>query len=174
MFSFDSPFCTITRQQWLQDFLDKVDFDSLHQKIRETKKYRKENSNWDRPVVMYGIRKKHKCIKKEEIAVVIDLMPWQDRARMAETHWSKILYKRLATDLEWEEMKNKNPVQRYWIWSYFIIKSWTVDRIVSHIVQNDAEEYGLETTKLIKAFEDYFGREIRIYRHRNPIQLNLF
>lgn len=174
MSSFDSEFCTVTKEQWLREFLDKVDFGALLRKIEETKRYRAGNPDWDRPVVMYGIRKKHKCIKKQEIAVIIDLMPWQDRARMAETHWYKILYKRPATDLEWEEMKKKNPIKRYWIWSYFIIKGWTVDRIVSHIVQDDSEEYGLETTKLVKAFEDYYRRKIRIYRREAAIQLSLF
>lgn len=174
MSSFNSTFCSITREQWLQEFLDKVDFAGLYQKLEETKKYHEETPDWERPVVMYGIRKKHKCIKKEEIAVVIDLIPWQDRARMAETHWYKIIYKRPATDLEWEEMKQKNSIRRYWIWSYFIKKEWPVDKIISHIVQNDSEEYGLETTQLVKAFEEYYQRKIRVYRRRTATQLSLF
>ncbi len=174
MSSFNSTFCSITGEQWLQEFLDKVDFAGLYQKLEETKKYREETPDWERPVVMYGIRKKHKCIKKEEIAVVIDLMPWQDRARMAETHWYKIIYKRLATDLEWEEMKQKNSIRRYWIWSYFIKKEWPVDKIISHIVQDDSLEYAIDTQKLIEAFENHYGRRICINRRVTPISLNLF
>lgn len=155
-------FSTQTKDQWLQEFLDKVDFTALFQKIAETKRYRIQNPDWNRPVVMYGIRKKHKCIKKQEIAVVIDLMPWQDRARTAETHWYKIIYKRAATDQEWQEMKMKNPVRRYWIWSYFIEKGWTTDRIVSRIVQDDQNEYAVDVSGIIKAFEDYYGRHINI------------
>ncbi|HML65261.1 MAG TPA: hypothetical protein PKC55_10555 [Dysgonomonas sp.] len=174
MSSFDSKFCTTTKEQWLQEFLDKVDFGALFQKIEETREYRSKNPDWDRPVVMYGIRKKHTCIKKQEIAVIIDLMPWQERARMAETHWYKIIYKRPATDLEWKEMEMRNPVKRYWIWSYFIEKGRTIDKIVSHIVQDDSDEYGLETAKQIKAFEDHYQRRIRIYRRETAVQLSLF
>lgn len=169
-----NKFCTITRQQWLQEFLDTVDFESLFRKIEETGEYRKRNPDWQRPVVMYGIRKKHKWIKKEEIAVIIDLMPWQGRARMAETHWYRILYKRPATDLEWEEMKKKAPIKRYWIWSYFIMKECTVDKIISRIVQDDREEYGLDTTVLIRAFGRYYGRKIRIYKQEPAMQLKIF
>lgn len=169
-----NKYYTITKEQWFQEFLDKIDFPSLLQQIEETKQYRRENPDWERPVVMYGIRKKHKCIKKQEIAVIIDVMPWQQRARMAETHWYKILYKRPATDLEWKEMKKKNPVKRYWIWSYFILKNWTVDKIISHIVQDDSEEYGLDTTELIKSFENYYQRKIRIYKRESAVQQTLF
>lgn len=172
MSTFNSQFCSVTREQWLQEFLDKINFTGLYQKMEETKRYRKENPDWDRPVVMYGIRKKHKCIKKEEIAVVIDLIPWLDRARMAETHWYKIIYKRPATDLEWGEMKLKNPIRRYWIWSYFIQKEWTIDRIISHIVQDDSEEYGLNTIGLVKAFENYYQRKIPVRREERYVQLN--
>lgn len=173
MSSFNSTFCSTTREQWLQDFLNKVDFADFYQKMEETQEYRKENPDWERPVVMYGIRKKHKCIKKEEIAVVIDLIPWLNRARMAETHWYKIIYKRPATNLEWEEIKLKNPIRRYWIWSYFIKKDWSIDRIISNIVQDDSEEYGLDTNQLIKAFENYYQRKISVYRTERYIQLEL-
>ena len=156
-----------TPEDWLLEFLDKTDMEEIYRKAVKTIRYRKLNPDWQRPVVMYGIRKKHKCIKKEEIAVVIDLMPWQDRARMAETHWYKILYKRPATDLEWEEMKEKNPIKRYWIWSYFIIKDWTVDRIISRIVQDDQYEYGIDASAMIKAFESHYGKPIKYitYNH---------
>jgi hypothetical protein len=169
-----SAYCTVSKERWLQDFLDTVDFGSLFRKMEETGEYRKQNPDWQRPVVLYGIRKKHKWIKKDEIAVVIDLMPWQQRARMAETHWYKVLYKRPATDLEWEEMKKENPIKRYRIWPYFIEKGWTVDRIISHIVQDDSERYGLDTAKLIKAFEGYYGRKIRIYKRESAVQSKIF
>lgn len=174
MHSFKSDYCTVSKERWLLEFLEKFDLEALQKKMYETLKFREAHPDWDRPVVMYGIRKKHKCIKKEEIAVVIDLMPWQDRARMAETHWYKIIYKRPATDLEWEEMKMKNPTRRYWRWAYFIEKGWTIDKIVSHIVQDDSEEYGLDTSQLIKAFEKYYQRKIRIYRRIVANQLSLF
>ncbi|GAB6119000.1 hypothetical protein [Dysgonomonas termitidis] len=174
MHSFKSDYCTVSRERWLMEFLDKIDLDALLKQIDETKKYRQAHPGWERPVVMYGIRKKHKCIKKEEIAVVIDLMPWQDRARMAETHWYNIIYKRPATDLEWEEMKQKNPIRRYWIWSYFIKKEWTIDRIISHIARDDSEEYGIDTQKLIEAFENHYGRKICVNRRLSPILLKLY
>lgn len=174
MYPSESVYCTVSRERQLMEFLEKTDLEALHKQMIETKKYRQSHTDWDRPVVLYGIRKKHKCIKKQEIGVIIDLMPWQDRARMAETHWYRILYKCQATDLEWQEMKKKNPDKRYWIWPYFIGKGWTVDRIVSHIVQDDSEGYGLDTQPLIRAFEDYYGRKIRIYRRQTAIQTKLF
>ena len=170
----NSDYCTISKERWFMEFLDKIDFEALQKQIIETKKYRETHPDWDRPVVMYGIRKKHKCIKKQEIAVVIDLMPWQNRARMAETHWYKIIYKRPATNLEWKEMKAQEPTRRYWRYPYYIMKGWTVDKIVSHIIQDDKEEYRLDTTDLIHAFENYYQRKIRIYRRESAIQLELF
>lgn len=170
----ESLYCTVSRERWLMEFLEKTDLEALQEQMVETKKYRQTHPGWDRPVVLYGIRKKHKCIKKEEIGVIIDLTPWQQRARMAETHWYRILYKRSATDLEWQEMKAKNPVKRYWIWPYFIGKGWTIDKIVSHIVQDDCEGYGLDTQPLIRDFEGYYGRKIRIYRRETIIQAELF
>lgn len=157
-----NKFNTITKEQWLSQFLDRIDLNDLLQKMIETEKYRRETPDWNRPVVMYGIRKKHKCIKKQEIAVIIDLMPWQQRARTAETHWYKIIHKRPATDKEWKEMKMKNSTRRYWIWSYFIEKGWTTDRIISQIVQDDRYEYRVDVSDIIKAFEDHYGRPIII------------
>lgn len=174
MSPFKSVFNSVTKDQWLQEFLDKIDFEALLKQMVETKKFREENPDWERPVVVYGIRKKHKCIKKQEIGVIIDLTPWQDRARTAETHWYNVIYKRPATDLEWKEMKAKQPIRRYWKWSYFIEKRWSVDRIISHIVQDDSQEYGLDVNPLIRAFEDYYGRKIKIYRRQAAIQTTLF
>ena len=104
----------------------------------------------------------------------MDLSPHCDRARTAETHWYKIIHKRRATDLEWEEIKQKNPIRRYWIWSYYIEKNWTVDKIISQIVIDDREEYGLKTDSLILAFEQHFQRKIRIYKPESYLQLTLF
>lgn len=164
-----------TPKDWLQEFLDKTDLVAIYKKAIETHWYRALNPDWQRPVVMYGVRRTHhKCIKKQEIAVIIDINPWQDRARTAETHWYYILRKRPATDLEWKEIKDMNLTRRYWVWSYYLEKGWTVDRTVSHIVQDDAEEYGLDTRDTISAFENYYGRKIRIYRRENTTQLNLF
>lgn len=174
MHPFDSVYCTINKERWLQEFLEKVDLEALLKQMILTKRYRDTHPDWDRPVVMYGIRKRHKCIKKQEIAVILDLMPWQQRSRMAETHWYRILYKRPATALEWQEMKMKESVRRYWIWSYFIENGWTVDKTVSHIVQDDNEAYGLDTQLLIRAFENYYGRKIRIYRRETAVQSELF
>lgn len=164
-----------TPEQWLQEFLDKTDLEGICRKAVETLRYLRLNPDWERPVVMYGIRRTHhKYIKKQEIAVIIDINPWQDRARTAETHWYNVIYRRPATDLEWKEIKAKEPVRRYWIWPYFIEKGWSVDRIVSHIVQDDSREYGLDVGPLIKAFEGYYKRKIRIYRRQTAIQTTLF
>lgn len=157
-----NKFNTITKEQWLSQFLDRIDLNDLFQKMIETEKYRREIPDWNRPVVMYGIRKKHKCIKKQEIAVIIDLTPWQQRAITAETHWYKIIYKRPATDQEWKEMKMKNSTRRYWIWSYFIEKGWTTDRIISQIVHDDQNEYRVDVSDIIKAFENHYDRRITI------------
>ena len=86
--SFSNHFNTQTPEEWLQEFLDKIDFKALAQQVMRTLQYREANPDWERPVVMYGVRKQRcKYIKKQEIAVIIDKTPWQDRARMAETHW---------------------------------------------------------------------------------------
>ena len=171
---FHSEYYRQCKDRWLAEFLEKIDFEEMAVQMQKTLEFRRDNPDWERPVVMYGIRKKHKCIKKQEIGVIMDLQPWQDRARTAETHWYKILYKRMATDTEWKEMKECNLTRRYFVWHYFINKQWSIDRIVSHIVQDDREEYGLETEQLINAFEDYYQRKIRIYRRETATQLCLF
>ena len=159
---------------WLQEFLHKFDFVEMVRKARQTLKYRETHPDWERPMMLYGIRKKHKCIKKQEIAVIMDLSPHCDRARTAETHWYKIIHRRWATDLEWEEIRQKSPNRRYWIWSYYIEKDWTIDKIISQIIKDDREEYELETESLIQAFEQYFQRKIRIYYPESYRQLTLF
>ena len=137
--------------------------------------YRENNPDWERPVVMYGIRKLTcKFIKKQEIGVIIDKTPWCERARMAETHWYNIIYRRPATDLEWKEVNCPSRNRRYVVWKYFIEKRWTVDKIVSHIAQDDSEEYGVETSEMIRSFENHYKRKINIYRREVAIQLRLF
>jgi len=164
-----------TPEDWLQEFLDKIDFEEVYRKTLETIRYRKMTSDWDRPIVMYGVRRTHhKFIKKREIAVIIDITPWQDRARTAETHWYNIVYKRPATDLEWEEVKERELIRRYWVFSYYLEKGWTIDKTVSHIVQDDKEEYGIDTTETIRAFENYYKRKIKIYRRQTATQLSVF
>lgn len=173
--SFSNHFNTQTPEEWLQEFLDKIDFKALAQQVMRTLQYREANPDWERPVVMYGVRKQRcKYIKKQEIAVIIDKTPWQDRARMAETHWYHILYKRPATDLEWKEVTGEYYNRRYYIWSYFLDKRWTVDKTVSHIAQDDSDEYGVDTTAMIRAFEKRYNRKIRIYRRESVKQLTLF
>ena len=172
---FPNNFYYQTEKEWLLEFLKKIDFEALHQKSLKTIAYRETHPDWERPVVMYGVRKMtHKWVKKQEIAVIIDKMPWLDRARMAETHWFIILHKRPATDLEWKEVSGEKYNRRYVIWSYFLDKRWTVDKTVSHIVQDDSEEYGVDTKEIIAAFEKHFARKIRIYRRENVRQLTLF
>lgn len=158
----------------LLDFLAKFDFEEMARKEREVMEHRRNNPDWDRPVVMYGVRKQgHKCIKKPEIGVIIDCNPWQDRARTAETHWYNILYKRLASDAEYADGKGSS--RRYIIWHYFIDKRMTIDRIVSMIVQDDRERFGIaDTSSIVSAFEGYFGRNIRIYDTTHPTQQQLF
>jgi len=163
-----------TPDEWLQEFLDKIDFKELALKIMQAELYRAAHPDWERPVVMYGVRKLNKYFKKPEIAVVIDKSPWCDRAKMAETHWYKIIYKRPATDLEWQEVSGETYTRRYVTWRYFINKDWHIDKIVSHIVQDDSEEYDVDTKHVIAAFERYYNRKIRIYRRPKAIQLSLF
>ncbi|NDV69978.1 hypothetical protein [Dysgonomonas sp. 25] len=151
-----------SKERLLEEFLEKMNLPEILLKAKKTIEYRCSHPDWDRPIVMYGIRKKHKWIKKNEIAVIIDTMPWQERARMAESHWYTIIYKRPATDLEWHEMKIKNPIKRYWIWSYFINKEWTVEKIISHIVKDDSIEYRLDCKPLVKAFEGFYRRKFSI------------
>lgn len=65
-------------------------------------------------------------------------------------------------------------MRRYWIWSYFIGREWTIDKIVSHIAQDEEEEYQVDTNGLVLAFENHYGRKIRIYRREKAAQLDLF
>lgn len=148
--------------EWVQEFFDKYNITDICIKYLEAKKFKEEHPDCDRPTVMYGIRKKHKCIKKEEIGVIIDNMPMCNRARMAEKHWYKIIYKRLATDIEWEEMKSLNLIRRYFILPYYIKNEWDIDAIISNIIYDDCYGYGIETSGLLTAFEKHFKRKFSI------------
>ena len=163
------------KTEWLFEWLMKQDFDKDIREMEKARKERTENPNWDRPVVMYGVRRMgHKCIKKQEIAVVIDCIPWQKRARTAETHWYKILFKRLATDIEMEEVKGNT--RRYRIFSYYVEKGWSVDKIVSSIVEDDREGYGIDPIvvhEIIRSFENFYKRPIRIYKLDRSVQLKI-
>lgn len=152
--------------KWLQEFLDKYDLEAIERKMHDTLLYRSQNPDWERPVIMYGIRKLNNFIKKQEIGVILDKSPWQDRARMAETHWYHILYKRPATDLEWQEASGN---RRYIVWKYFLNDCWTVDKIISHIARDDSEEYGVDPGDMISAFEAYFKRKIRVYWYSDAV-----
>lgn len=168
---------TKTKTEWFLEWLLKQDFEKDRNNIYAELRRRKENSDWQRPVVMYGVRKSgHKFIRKKEIAVVIDQMPWLPRARTAETHWYHVIYKRPATDVEWEENKINNTTRRYTVWSYFIQNEWTVDKIISRIIQDDLENYHIKPgiiSDIISAFEEFYKRKIRIYRIVCPQQLSI-
>ena len=95
-----------------------VDETKILRKILFVKRRRlntdRTHPNWNIPNVMYGVRKKHKCIKKREIAVFYDLIPRQKRARTAETHWYKVLYRRTATPKEVERLGSGNILVDIW------------------------------------------------------------
>ena len=168
-------FMTESLTDWFVEWLMKQDLekDIIDRKIEL--KRRQENPDWERPIVMYGVRKMgHKCIKKQEIAVVIDRIPWVKRARMAETHWYCILYKRPATDMEWEGIKGRT--RRYVVWSYFVEKDWGVDRIISNIVDDDINLFRVSpnvTSEIVEAFKKYYKRPIRVYKPDRSKQLEI-
>lgn len=161
-------FNTQTREAWFREWLNKQDFEKDLDNIHIELKRRKANPDWQRPVVLYCVRRQNcKFIKKEEIALVIDTIPWQRRARTAETHWYYVLYRRPATDTEWQEVKAGNSTRRYTVWSYFIQKDWSIDRIVSCITQDDREEYHISGNiikNIVSAFERFYSRKINIYQ----------
>lgn len=164
-----------SKAEWFFEWLKKQDFEKDRIAIQAELKRREENPDWERPTVMYGIRKQgHKCIRKKEIAVIIDSMPWLHRARMAETHWYHILYKRPATNKEWATNKINNSVRRYTVWQYFIENSWSIDKIISCIIEQavrlgQVDEY--VTNDILSAFQKYYNREIKICKVEKPVQL---
>ena len=120
--------------------------------------------------------KKHKCIQKNEIAVFYDLLPRQKRARTAETHWYKVLYKRKATPEEVESLKAGEYTRRYLVYSLFIEKKMTLDKALSLIVADDKLLGIADNTisEIVTAFETFFNRKFRIYKPEFTTQLNLF
>ena len=138
--------------------------------------YRKTHPDWNTPYVMYGVRKKHKCIQKNEIAVFYDLLPRQKRARTAETHWYKVLYKRKATPEEVESLEAGEYTRRYLVSSLFIEKKMTLDKALSLIVADDKLLGIADNTisEIVTAFETFFNRKFRIYKPEFTTQLNLF
>lgn len=169
-------FCETIEARFLE-WIMKQDFEKDLADQQAELKRREENPDWERPIVMYGVRRQgHKCIKKKEIAIIIDKIPWQQRAKTAETHWYHILYKRPANEIEWKEIKENYSNRRYTIFPYFIQKDWSIDKIVSRIVQDDFESYNLRQEiirDVISAFELFFQRKIRIYRIEKARQLSL-
>ena len=116
---------------WFEEWLMKQDFEQDLIDRELELEYRKTHPDWNTPYVMYGVRKKHKCIQKNEIAVFYDLLPRQKRARTAETHWYKVLYKRKATPEEVESLKAGEYTRRYLVYSLFIEKKMTLDKALS-------------------------------------------
>lgn len=122
---------------WFKEWLMKQDFEQDLIDREKELEYRRTHPDWDIPYVMYGVRKKHKSIKKNEIAVFYDLLPRQKRARTAETHWYKVLYKRKATPEEVASLKAGEYTHRYLVYSLFIEKRMTLDKALSLIVADD-------------------------------------
>lgn len=162
------------RAAWFEEWLMKQDFEQDLINAKKEQEYRKNHPDWDIPTVMYGIRKKHTCIKKQEIAVIVDRTPWCKRARTAETHWYKVIYKRKATSKEAEDVRSGN--RRYRIFSYYIEKRMTLDKSLSIIVDDD-RILGIDNdtiSEVVKAFEIFFNRKFRIYKPEFTTQLKLF
>ena len=59
---------------WFEEWLMKQDFEQDLIDREKELEYRRTHPDWDIPYVMYGVRKKHKSIKKNEIAVFYDLL----------------------------------------------------------------------------------------------------
>lgn len=56
------------RAAWFEEWLMKQDFEQDLIDRENELEYRRVHPDWNIPYVMYGLRKKHKCIKKKEIA----------------------------------------------------------------------------------------------------------
>ncbi|WP_288744584.1 hypothetical protein [uncultured Bacteroides sp.] len=164
------------RAAWFEEWLMKQDFvQDLIDREKELE-YRRTHSDWNTPYVMYGVRKKHKCIQKKEIAVLYDLIPRQKRARTAETHWYKVLYKRIATPEEVEALKTRTYTRRYLVYSLYIGKKMTLDKALSLIIADD-KLLGIPDitiSEIVKAFDGFFNRKFRIYKPEFSTQLKLF
>ena len=51
---------------WFEEWLMKQDFEQDLIDRELELEYRKTHPDWNTPYVMYGVRKKHKCIQKNE------------------------------------------------------------------------------------------------------------
>ena len=164
------------RAAWSEEWLMKQDFEQDLIDRENELEYRRSHPDWNIPYVMYGVRKKHKCIKKKEIAVFYDFTPWQKRARTAETHWFTVLYKRRATSKEVESFRDREYTRRYLVYSLYIEKKMTLDKALSLIVADD-KLLGIVDeiiTEIVKSFETFFDRKFRIYQPEFATQLDLF
>lgn len=164
------------RAAWFEEWLMKQDFvQDLIDREKELE-YRRTHPDWNTPYVMYGVRKKHKCIQKKEIAVLYDLIPRQKRARTAETHWYKVLYKRIATPEEVEALKTGTYTRRYLVYSLYIEKKMTLDKALSLIIADDKLLGITDNTisEIVAAFDTFFNRKFRIYKPELSTQLKLF
>ncbi|MBA5650842.1 hypothetical protein [Bacteroides fragilis] len=164
------------RAVWFEEWLMKQDFvQDLIDREKELE-YRRTHPDWNTPYVMYGVRKKHKCIQKKEIAVFYDLIPRQKRARTAETHWYKVLYKRIATPEEVEALKTGTYTRRYLVYSLYIAKKMTLDKALSLIIADDKllGVPDITISEIVKAFDCFFNRKFRIYKPEFSTQLKLF
>ena len=150
------------RAAWFEEWLMKQDFvQDLIDREKELE-YRRTHPDWNTPYVMYGVRKKHKCIQKKEIAVLYDLIPRQKRARTAETHWYKVLYKRIATPEEVEALKTRTYTRRYLVYSLYIEKKMTLDKALSLIIADDKLLGITDNTisEIVAAFDTFFNRQL--------------
>ncbi len=164
------------RAAWFEEWLMKQDFEQDLIDRENELEYRRTHPDWNIPYVMYGVRKKHMCIKKKEIAVFYDFTPWQKRARTAETHWFTVLYKRRATSKEVESFRGREYTRRYLVYSLYIEKKMTLDKALSLIVADD-KLLGIVDeiiTEIVKSFETFFDRKFRIYQPEFATQLDLF
>lgn len=161
---------------WFEEWLMKQDFEQDLIDREVELEYRRTHPDWNVPYVMYGVRKKHKCIQKNEIAVFYDLIPRQKRARTAETHWYKVLFKRKATPDEVEALKAGTYTRRYLVYSLYIEKKMTLDKALSLIIADDKLLGITDNTvsEIVTAFETFFKRKFRIYKPEFTTQLNLF
>lgn len=164
------------RTAWFEEWLMKQDFEKDLICQKEEVEYRRTHPNWNIPNVMYGVRKKHKCIKKREIAVFYDLIPRQKRARTAETHWYKVLYRRTATPKEVERLGSGKYTRRYLVYPMYIEKKMSLDKAMSLIISDD-RLLGVSDemiTEIINSFESFLEYKFRVYEPEYAIQLDLF
>ena len=141
------------RAAWFEEWLMKQDFvQDLIDREKELE-YRRTHPDWNTPYVMYGVRKKHKCIQKKEIAVLYDLTPE-----------------------EVEALKTRTYTRRYLVYSLYIEKKMTLDKALSLIIADDKLLGITDNTisEIVAAFDTFFNRKFRIYKPELSTQLKLF